>query len=216
MSNARNLAKVKPNSSGLISSTNIDTASLPAGAVTGTIVPFGGSSVPSDWLLCYGQAVSRTTYASLFTILSTTYGSGDGSSTFNLPDLRGRVPGGKDNMGGAAANRLTTAGSGVDGTTLGASGGAQTHTLSEAQLPSHTHSGSTASAGAHTHSMNVLGPPPGSGAAYYPINDSNFNSVTATDSAGAHTHTVTIGNTGSGSAHNNTQPTLVLNYIIKT
>jgi microcystin-dependent protein len=73
----------------------------------GSILPYGGSSAPnSSWLLCYGQAVSRSTYSSLYAILGDLYGSGDGSTTFNLPDLRGRVPVGLDNMGGSAANRI--------------------------------------------------------------------------------------------------------------
>ena len=68
---------------------------------TGSVIPFGGSSAPSGFLLCYGQAVSRTTYATLFGVISTTYGTGDGSSTFNLPDLRGRVVAGQDVMAGS-------------------------------------------------------------------------------------------------------------------
>jgi len=92
-------------------------------APPGVVLPYAGASAPTGWLLCYGQAVSRTTYADLFTAISTTYGAGDGSTTFNVPDLRGRVPAGKDNMGGTAANRLTAGGSGVTGTTLGAAGG---------------------------------------------------------------------------------------------
>jgi len=73
----------------------------------GSILPFGGTSAPnSSWLLCYGQAVSRSTYSSLYAILGDLYGSGDGSTTFNLPDLRGRVPVGNDAMGGSAANRI--------------------------------------------------------------------------------------------------------------
>lgn len=72
----------------------------------GTILPYGGASSPnSSWLLCYGQAVSRSTYSSLYAILGDVYGVGDGSTTFNLPDLRGRVPVGNDAMGGTAANR---------------------------------------------------------------------------------------------------------------
>ena len=82
---------------------------------TGTVVPFAGPSAPTGWLFCFGQTVSRTTYAALFAALGTTYGAGDGSTTFVLPDLRGRLPSGKDDMGGTAASRLTTAGSGVDG-----------------------------------------------------------------------------------------------------
>ncbi|HEX5676413.1 MAG TPA: phage tail protein, partial [Alcanivorax sp.] len=95
---------------------------------------------PNGWLFCDGRAVSRTTYAALFTAIGTKYGAGDGSTTFNLPDLRGRVPAGRDNMGGTAANRLTTAGSGVDGVALGAAGGSETHVLTGLQMPSHSHS----------------------------------------------------------------------------
>jgi microcystin-dependent protein len=88
---------------------------------TGEVVQFAGSTAPAGTLLCYGQAISRTDYVGLFTALSTTYGSGDGTTTFNLPDLRGYVAAGKDNMGGSAAGRLS------GGTTLGAGLGAQTH-----------------------------------------------------------------------------------------
>lgn len=159
-----------------------DTLALPAGVV----VPFAGATAPSGWLLCFGQAVSRTTYADLFAAIGTTHGSGDGSTTFTLPDMRGRAAVGKDNMGGSAASRMTSAGSGVDGATLGAVGGAQTHTLTTAQMPAHTHDGlfSTAAGG-------------GAG-------------VTATS-----TSSNTSGSAGGGEAHNNTQPSIVLNYIIK-
>ena len=102
----------------------------------GAIIPWPGSSTPSGWLLCYGQAVSRSTYSELFLALGTAYGTGDGSTTFNLPDYRGRSPFGADNMGGSAASRVTTAGSGVDGATLGAVGGAQNITLTQGNLPS--------------------------------------------------------------------------------
>ena len=57
----------------------------------GCVIPFAGAAAPTGWLLCQGQAVSRTTYAQLFSVIGTTYGSGDGSTTFNLPDMRGRV-----------------------------------------------------------------------------------------------------------------------------
>jgi microcystin-dependent protein len=75
---------------------------------SGVMVPYAGSSAPTGWLLCFGQAVSRSTYAALFTAIGTTYGAGDGSTTFNLPDARGRVIAGKDDMGGSAASRLNT------------------------------------------------------------------------------------------------------------
>lgn len=100
---------------------NVHLMSVPVGSV----VDFAGSTAPPGWLLCYGQAVSRTTYAALFAALSTTYGVGDGSTTFNVPDARGRVVAGKDNMGGSAANRITSGVSGITGTTLGAAGGDQ-------------------------------------------------------------------------------------------
>ena len=108
---------------------------------TGGIMPFAGTSAgtPSGFLLCHGQAVSRSTYSGLFSVITSIYGDGDGSSTFNLPDLRGRVVAGQDDMGGSSANRLTGQTGGVDGDTLGGSGGAETHTLTEAQLASHSH-----------------------------------------------------------------------------
>lgn len=102
----------------------------------GGMLPYIGSAAPnSSFALPYGQAVSRTTYATLFALCSTTFGSGDGSTTFNLPDLRGRALFGLDNMGGTAASRLTTSGGGVDGTTIGADGGNQDITIAQDQLP---------------------------------------------------------------------------------
>src|SRR5690606_12877743 len=98
-------------------SRSVDAAS---GVPIGTVADFAGTSAPAGWLLCYGQAVSRTTYAALFAVLGTTYGAGNGSSTFNLPDCRGRVVAGKDNMGGASANRLTGQSGGLNGDNLGA------------------------------------------------------------------------------------------------
>lgn len=158
--------------------------SFPAGVT----LPFAGSTPPSAWLLCAGQAVSRTTYADLFTAIGTTYGSGDGSTTFNLPDLRGRAPRGKDDMNGTAANRITSGGSGITGTTLGATGGAETHTLTASQMASHTHT---------------------------------YNQVTGSGSTRSNSGTLTstssnTGSAGSDTAHNNTGPTIILNYIIKT
>jgi microcystin-dependent protein len=126
------------------------------GTPIGTIRPFAGASVPALHVLCDGRAVSRTTYAALFSALGTAWGSGDGSTTFNVPDLRGRVLVGKDDMGGTAANRVTSAGSGINAAVLGASGGSQflqahTHTASSGSSGSHTHTASTGSAGDHNH-----------------------------------------------------------------
>lgn len=107
----------------------------PYGIPIGGFVPFAGTTSPhSSFVFPYGQAISRTTYSALFTLVSTTYGSGDGSTTFNVPDLRGRVPAGLDNMGGTSANRLTNADDGLNGDTVGATGGGETQTLVRANL----------------------------------------------------------------------------------
>jgi microcystin-dependent protein len=153
----------------------------------GTVSPYAGSSAPSGWLLCYGQAISRTTYASLYAIVGTTYGTGDGSTTFNVPDLRGRAAFGKDNMGGSAANRITNAGSGITGTGLGNSGGSQSTTLAIANIPAHTHSYTA------------------------PTGNDGTNASSGGTSA---TTAGTTGSTGSGTAFGTMNPTLILNYII--
>ena len=101
---------------------------------TGAVLPYAGSSAPTGFLLCYGQAISRSTYADLFSAISTTYGTGDGSSTFNVPDLRGRVVAGQDDMGGSSGDNLTGLSGGVNGDTLGATGGSETHTLITAEI----------------------------------------------------------------------------------
>jgi microcystin-dependent protein len=176
----------------------------------GVVVPFAGSTSPAGWELCYGQAISRTTYAGLFTTIGTTYGSGDGSTTFNLPDLRGRVVAGEDDMGGTAASRLTAAGSGITGTTLGATGGTETHTLTTAQMPSHTHTQD-----AHSHAVqrsNSAATSVGADASTLYRAQANTGSGTYFDTQ---TATATNQNTGGGGAHQNTQPTIILNYIIK-
>jgi microcystin-dependent protein len=101
------------------------------------LVPIGGimiwstDSAPTGWLLCYGQAVSRSTYSALFSVVSTTFGVGDGSTTFNLPDMRGRVPLGQDDMGGSSANRVTDSSADTIGLTGGTNDGAHSHTLTE-------------------------------------------------------------------------------------
>lgn len=105
------------------------------GDAPGVIKSFGGTTAPTGYLLCDGAAVSRTTYANLFAAIGTNWGEGDGSTTFNVPDLRGRTEFGKDDMGGPAAGRLTEDGSGIDGATVGATGGSETHTLTEDQIP---------------------------------------------------------------------------------
>jgi microcystin-dependent protein len=102
----------------------------------GALIPFTGSTAPnSSFVLPFGQAISRTTFATYFTQVSTTFGSGNGSTTFNVIDMRGRVCFGLDNMGGGSAGRITNAGSGIVGTTIGASGGAQSVVIAAGNLP---------------------------------------------------------------------------------
>ncbi len=101
----------------------------------GSLLLWTTDTAPANYLLCDGSAVSRSTYATLFAVISTTYGVGDGSTTFNLPDLRGRLPLGQDDMGGASANVVTHA----NADTLGGTEGSETHTLVTAELPAHTH-----------------------------------------------------------------------------
>ena len=101
-----------------------------------------------------GQPISRTTYAALFALMGTTYGAGDGSTTFNLPSLGGRLLACRENMNGAGAEgRITLAGSGITGTTLGATGGAQNVVLAIAEVPSHTHANSLSDPG-HAHGVS--------------------------------------------------------------
>lgn len=186
---------------------------------SGMIADFAGTAAPTGWLLCYGQAVSRATYSDLFTAIGTTWGAGDGSTTFNLPDFRGRVGAGKDDMGGSAAGRLTTAASGVDGLTVGAAGGAQTHTLVTAEIPSHSHTFTGTPLGTHSHTGNIPFRQT-AGASLTELAAGNVGGANtlnnATSSVSAGTPAGTNANTGGDGAHNNTQPTAVVLKIIKT
>jgi microcystin-dependent protein len=114
--------------------TNTFAPSVGLTAPVGAVMDYAGATPPLGWLFAFGQAVSRTTYTSLFQAIGTVYGAGDGSTTFNIPDCRGRARIGLDNMGGTSANRSSA----VIGSTLGAFGGNQL-------LQAHTHA-NTASA----------------------------------------------------------------------
>ncbi len=187
--------------------------------IPGVVFPFAGGTAPSGFLLCYGQAVSRTTYADLFDVLGTTYGAGNGTTTFNLPDLRGRTIFGKDDMGGSAASRLTSTG-GITGSTLGATGGSQVHTISEAELPVHSHTMAHTHDMSHTHSVPVSS----SGTGVTSVNSSAISNSTpsyniATSAASSSTtggsSAANTGNVGSGTAAPIVNPGLILNFIIK-
>ncbi len=144
----------------------------------GAIVPYGSKTTPLNWLPCNGQAVSRTTYADLFAIIGTQFGEGDGSTTFNVPDLNDyKVPIGYDRFE-EQSNRMN----------LGTTGGEETHKLTVEEIPSHTHSSPSIS--------QEVGLQAG--------NDWNINSMDKT-----------TGSTGGSQPHNNMQPYVTANYIIK-
>jgi microcystin-dependent protein len=117
-------------------------------------LPWSGTAAPAGWLLCYGQSLSRTTYAALWAHAETEIGlgntlftNGNGSTTFTIADMRGRVPAGWDSAGGSSANRLTNADDGLNGDTLGATGGGETQTLVTGNLPAYTPAGSVSISG---------------------------------------------------------------------
>lgn len=162
---------------------------------SGIIIQYAGSSTPSGWLLCDGTAVSRTTYSGLYSSIGTTYGVGDNSTTFNLPDLRGRVPvgsgqGKEDGASDPVAGTATRppAGSNLTNRSLGVYGGEEKHSITEAELAAHTH---TILTGTSSTGGGMAAPFQG-------------NQTTST------------GSTGSGTAHNNMMKYITVNFIIKT
>lgn len=196
----------------------------------GIVMPFAGSTAPQGYLLCDGSAVSRTDYADLFAAIGTTYGAGDGSTTFNLPDLSGRV------VIGVSNNHA-----------LGSTGGEASHTLTESELPAHAHS-----VAGHTHANDILATMPslshsittqpsftystantagervGSGGTWIYHSKGTGTASIATNMAVAKHEATACTMTGSieecaaydtstyggGSSHNNLQPYSVVNYII--
>jgi len=189
-----------------------------SGVLTATLIPYAGNAAAAaalvpDYLICHGQAVSRGDYAGLFAVLGTAYGAGDGLTTFNVPDFRGRSLVGFDNMGGVSANRIT----GAWADTVGGAGGAETHTLSAGEMPTHTHAelfwrdddgglaqpvyGAGYGTGVNWQVALKAGDPVETGAATFPTPGLPG---------------LLTGSAGSGGAHNNLQPSAAVNYLIKT
>ena len=152
----------------------------------GSIIPYGSSTTPSNWLKCDGSAVSRTTYSELFSVIGTLYGSGDGSTTFNLPNLKGKVTIGQDTTDS-------------DFNTIGKTGGEKEHILNVYEMP------------AHNHNLNAF--TSGSGSTGRFTGTYEWSS-TSSDTEGTRWIGDTV-YAGGGQAHNNIPPYIVSNYIIK-
>lgn len=206
---------------------------------TGALMPFIGAegNVPPGWVLAAGGTIgdassgattrANADTAALWVLLFNSWpdaqapvsggrsGSGATSAVANfnahkrirLPDLRGRVAAGRDDMGGTAAGRLTVAGSGVAGTTLGAAGGAETHRLTGGQMPQHSHHITDPG---HVHAVPTRGDLVNTGRA-----GAHAAGTSAPGQTQSATTGITIDNSGGSEAHNNTPPTIVVNYIIK-
>jgi microcystin-dependent protein len=209
------------------------------------ISPFAGVSAPDGWLLCYGQVLNATAdpeYAALWNTIGITYG-GSGIASFNVPDLRGRAVAGVDNMGGSDAGRLSLANTlGSEGgaethilTPAETAIRNHTHTMKNHThtMGNHTHSGTTGGESGHTHTFNAQTYQGASGSVNGVLRQGGSYSTAgalaththafstggpSTDTTSGPSDNTTDGTTGGesdGSAHNNLQPTMVLNYIIK-
>jgi microcystin-dependent protein len=170
------------------------------GIPTATIVPWSSASVPSGFLECDGTAVSRSTYSALFAIVGTTYGVGDGATTFNVPDLADNVPVGKSNNKALAS----TGGANTVAATGNVGGSTANATLSESQLASHSHT--------VPNLMSIFSSPDGNQARG--SQDGTQATVSSTGSGGGHSHNMSA--TFSGDSTSVLQPYLTLIYIIKT
>lgn len=172
----------------------------------GEITIWATSSAPTGWLICDGSAISRSTYSGLFAVLGTTYGVGDGSTTFNLPNLKGRVVVGRDATD-------------TDFDVIGETRGSKTHVLTVSEIPVHSHAITI-----NANTLDMVYDPGAYNSGYISGRDANNDGIIdgtsntfgmALQKTTDHTHTATAADTGSGSAHNNIQPSIVLNYIIR-
>ena len=190
----------------------------------GACMPFGGVSaqIPDGFLIADGREVNRSDYPALnylYSLGSYAYGAGNGTTTFNVPDLRGRTVAGQDNMAAATAGRITFAGSGIVGTTLGAGGGIDGVQLGHANIPSHTHTLNANTDMSHRHNSIQTSQPP-----YYYFVDGISGTVQWLRHAGIssnftnniHTHTMNYyGLYTTADAHSNMPPTGITYWIVK-
>ncbi len=192
---------------------------------TGALMPYAGATAPTGYLLCDGSSVSSSTYLALHAVLSNTYGgsayTGAAGLSFNLPDLRGRLPmGAGTGSGQNASGTGAPSGTAQTARTRGQWLGEETHLLTTSEMPSHSHNGATGNAGSHTHTLskevltymgsggNRYDPYPGSVWAGHPLAGLTLSTQ------GDHSHTIPAN--GGGGRHAVIPPVVVLNYIIKT
>lgn len=213
-----------------------DIAGLAGSSLVGEVKEYAGASLPTGFLWCNGETIGdvgsgadneSADYETLFDLLKGAGYGNTGSEVFAsghtvlLPDCRGRVVAGRDDMGGSSANRLTDQSGGLDGDTLGDAGGSETHTLAQGELPSHTHGNGSLSASSsgsgHSHDIDFVRNPDsgGNGGVAWDTNLGNSRGE-STEGGGTHSHNISgsTSSTGSGNAHNNVQPTIILNKII--
>lgn len=167
-------------------------------AQTGTIMSWSNSTVPNGFLECDGSAVSRTTYADLFAVISTDYGSGDGSSTFNLPDLQDNVA-----VGASGTKAVASTGGSASQTPVGTIT-VNNHTITEAQMPAHNHT-------VYPHAGYVGGGTNGAGG---PDSFTRVHSSITNTKGSSHSHN--HGGSFSGNSMSVLQPYVAMKFMIKT